>query len=359
MTSGLKLGCIADDFTGATDLANNLVRAGMRVVQTIGVPIAAVGDVDALVVALKSRTIAPHEAIEQSLAALRWLRAQGCPQFYFKICSTFDSTPHGNIGPVAEALMDELGASFACVTPAFPENARTVYQGHLFVGDVPLAESGMRHHPLTPMTDSNLVRVLQAQCSRGVGLVAHEAVRGGPEAIRVRIAELQSEGKRFAIVDAIRSGDLLALARAVADAPLVVAGSGVAIGLPRNHGLEPSVAAAQLPRSRGHAAIVSGSCSAATNAQVREFVASGAPAFAIDPMRIAAGERVADEALRWAREHVGEQALLVYSTANPDDVRRVQSSLGASAVGEMVENVLAAIAKGLVDFGVRGSSSRA
>jgi 3-dehydrotetronate 4-kinase len=248
--------------------------------------------------------------------------------------------------------MAELDAPFACVTPAFPENARTVYKGLLFVGDVPLSESGMRHHPLTPMTDSNLVRVMQAQCAWGVGLVTHEVVRQGAEAIRTRISQLRSEGKRFGIVDAIEDRDLLALARAIADAPLVVAGSGVALGLPRNHGIEPSPQAAKLPRARGHAAIVSGSCSVATNAQVRDFVARGLPAFAIDPMRIAAGEGVTHEALRWGRAHVGEQPVLVYSTANPDDVRKVQSSLGAGSAGEMVENALAAIAKGLVDLGV-------
>src|SRR3954467_5542714 len=236
MSTTLKLGCIADDFTGATDLANNLVRAGMRVVQTIGVPDAPVADVDAVVVALKSRTIPAEQAVEQSLAALRWLQSQGCGQFYFKVCSTFDSTAQGNIGPVAEALLEALGADFCCVTPAFPENARTVYKGHLFVGDALLSDSGMRDHPLTPMTDANLVRVLQAQCVREkVGLVDHAVVRRGPEAIRARISELQARGIRFGIVDAIADDDLRTLGRAIADAKLVVAGSGVAIGLPQNH----------------------------------------------------------------------------------------------------------------------------
>ncbi|HTH77603.1 MAG TPA: 3-oxo-tetronate kinase [Ramlibacter sp.] len=353
--SGLKLGCIADDFTGATDLANNLVRGGMRVVQTIGVPgsaDASIADVDAVVVALKSRTIAPDEAVDQSLAALRWLRSQGCAQFYFKVCSTFDSTPHGNIGPVAEALMDELGTRFACVTPAFPENARTVYKGHLFVGDVLLSESGMRHHPLTPMTDANLVRVMQAQCRYGVGLIAHEAVRQGPDAIRAAVASEQAQGHRFAIVDAIADADLHAIGKAIADMPLVVAGSGVAIGLPQNHGITPSPRAARMPPAQGHAAIVSGSCSAATNAQVQDFIARGLPAFAVDPMRVAAGEGVAHEALAWAHENIGEKPLLVYSTAAPEAVRGVQSSLGAAAAGEMIERTLADIAKGLVDLGV-------
>jgi uncharacterized protein YgbK (DUF1537 family) len=349
---GLKLGCIADDFTGATDLANNLVRAGMRVVQTIGVPRNPVNEVDAVVVALKSRTIAADEAIAQSLAALRWLRSQDCAQVYFKVCSTFDSTPHGNIGPVAEALMEELGASFTCVTPAFPENARTVYQGHLFVGDLLLSETGMRHHPLTPMTDANLVRVMQAQCVHGVGLVAHETMRRGPDAIRLRIAELKAEGKRLAIVDAVADDDLMTLGRAIADAPLVVAGSGVAIALPQNHGIAPSKQAAALPPARGHAAVLSGSCSVATNAQVADFVARGLSAFAIDPLRIANGEGVANTALEWARRHLGAQPVLVYATAPPDAVREVQARLGVHAAGEMVERTLGAIARGLVADGV-------
>ncbi|MFZ9254203.1 MAG: 3-oxo-tetronate kinase, partial [Hylemonella sp.] len=200
----LKLGCIADDFTGATDLANNLVRAGMRVVQTIGVPSGALDvEVDAVVVALKSRTIAPAEAVAQSLDALRWLQGQGASQIYFKYCSTFDSTPQGNIGPVTEALMAALGTDFTIATPAFPDNGRTVFKGYLFAGDGLLNESGMQNHPLTPMTDPNLVRVMQAQCRSKVGLIDYRAVALGPEAVRARIAELKSQGVRIAIVDAV------------------------------------------------------------------------------------------------------------------------------------------------------------
>jgi 3-dehydrotetronate 4-kinase len=353
MDSGLKLGCIADDFTGATDLANNLVRAGMRAAQCIGVPHGAVEGVDAVVIALKSRTIPAADAVAQSLDALQWLRGQGCRQIYFKVCSTFDSTAQGNIGPVAEALLQELRAPFACVTPAFPENARTVYKGHLFVGDVLLSDSGMRHHPLTPMTDANLVRVMQAQCQGRVALVAHDLVRQGPAAIRAHIAELQSQGARFGIVDAIDNADLLALGQAIADAPLVVAGSGVAIGLPQNHGLHPSPETARLPPPQGTSAVIAGSCSVATNAQVQDFIARGLPAFAIDPLRIAAGGDVAGEALAWARDHLGARPLLVYSSAPPDAVRGVQASLGAGPAGEMVERTLAQIAKGLVGLGVR------
>ncbi len=350
--STLVLGCIADDFTGATDLANNLVRAGMRVVQAIGVPDGPPpSDVDCVVVALKSRTTPPGQAVAQSLEALEWLQRAGARQFYFKVCSTFDSTPQGNIGPVAEALLDRLGESFCCVTPAFPENGRTVYKGHLFVGDVLLSESGMRHHPLTPMTDPNLVRVLQAQAAGRVGLIEHATVRQGAAAIRERIAALKSEGLRFAIVDALADPDLHALGAALAGERLVVAGSGVAIGLPANFGLRPSPQAAALPAPSGARAVVSGSCSAATNAQVHAFMLAGGQAFAIDPLRLAQGEDVVAEALAWARPRLGSDPVLVYSSASPEVVKAVQDRLGAAAAGQQVEEALARIAQGLVGAG--------
>jgi 3-dehydrotetronate 4-kinase len=350
----LLLGCIADDFTGATDLANNLVRAGMKVVQAIGVPREAAPDADAVVVALKSRTIPAADAVAQSLQALRWLQAQGCRQFYFKVCSTFDSTAQGNIGPVAEALQDALAVDFCCVTPAFPENARTVFQGHLFVGDVLLSDSGMRNHPLTPMTDANLVRVMQAQSQGRVGLVPHAVVRAGSGAIRQRIAELRAQGVRFGIVDAVSNDDLLALGAAIAGAPLVVAGSGVAIGLPQNHGLRPSQAAAALPAATGLRAIVSGSCSSATQQQVQAFIAAGGAAYSIEPLRLR--EELNDivaAAIAWATGKLQSGPVLVYSTATPDSVREVQQQLGVQDAGALVEHALAAIGKGLVGLGVR------
>ena len=348
------LGCIADDFTGATDLANNLVRAGMRAVQTIGVPRAPLdADVDAVVVALKSRTIAPEEAIAQSLDALRWLQAQGARQIYFKYCSTFDSTPKGNIGPVTEALMDALGCDFTIATPAFPDNKRTVFKGYLFAGDVLLNESGMQNHPLTPMTDANLVRVMQAQTRRKVGLVDYTTVARGAPAIRERIAQLRAEGVGVAIVDAVSNDDLTRLGPALADMPLVTAGSGVAIGLPANFGIAPSSAASSLPPAAGLRAVVSGSCSLATNRQVADFIAAGRPALAIDPMQIAAGVDVASQALEWAAPLLERGPVLVYSTADASAVKSVQGRLGAPEAGAMVERTIAAIARGLVERGVR------
>jgi uncharacterized protein YgbK (DUF1537 family) len=352
--TALALGCIADDFTGATDLANNLVRGGMRAVQAIGVPDGPLAsEADAVVVALKSRTNPPQEAVAQSLEALRWLRGQGARQVYFKYCSTFDSTPQGNIGPVTEALMDALGTDFTVATPAFPDNGRTVFKGHLFVGDVLLSDSGMRDHPLTPMRDANLVRVLQAQCKRRVGLVDHRVVAQGPDAIRARFAALRQEGVGIAIVDAVSNDDLLRLGPALADLPLVTAGSGVAIGLPANFGLAASAAAATLPPATGLRAIVSGSCSVATNAQVKAFIDAGGAAFAIDPLRIADGADGAADALRWATDRLPAGPVLVYATAEPSAVRAVQQRLGVEAAGALVERTLAAVARGLVDRGVR------
>jgi len=350
----ILLGCIADDFTGATDLANNLVRAGMRVVQTIGVPDGPLdAQADAVVVALKSRTVPAAEAIAQSLAALTWLQTQGAQQIYFKYCSTFDSTAQGNIGPVTEALMKALGTDFTIATPAFPDNKRTVFKGYLFAGDVLLNESGMQNHPLTPMTDANLVRVLQAQTTQKVGLIDHVAVAQGEAGVRTRIAELKAQGVGMAIVDAVSNADLLRMGPAFKDLPLVTAGSGVAIALPANFGISPSVQAAELPAAAGLQAIVSGSCSVATNQQVTDFIKTGRPALAIDPLRISAGVDVAAEALAWADQHIASGPVLVYSTAEPAAVRAIQGELGVEKAGAMVEHTIAAIARGLVQRGVR------
>ncbi len=350
----IQLGCIADDFTGATDLANNLVRAGLRVVQCIGVqdgPLAT--DADAVVVALKSRTIAPADAVAQSLAALAWLRAQGAQQIYFKYCSTFDSTAQGNIGPVTEALMDALGAAFSITTPAFPDNQRTVFKGHLFVGDVLLSESGMQNHPLTPMTDANLVRVMQAQCRRKVGSLPYAVVARGADAVRAEVERLRQGGIGIAVVDALSNEDLLRLGPALKGMPLLGAGSGVAIGLGQNFVLGHSAVANALPPAQGLRAVIAGSCSLATNRQVADFVARGSPAMSIDPLRIAAGVDVAAEVLAWAAPLLQAGPLLVYSTAEPSSVKAMQGALGVEQAGLLVEATLARIAAGLVGLGVR------
>ena len=354
------LGCIADDFTGATDLASMLVRGGMRTIQTIGVPGSAEPiDADALVVALKSRTIDPADAVAQSLAALDWLRAQGCRQFFFKYCSTFDSTDAGNIGPVAEALLDALaktgGDDFAIACPAFPENKRTVYRGHLFVGDTLLNESGMENHPLTPMRDPNLVRVLQRQSKSKVGLIASETVAAGEAAVRDAIARLRADGVRLAIADALTDADLRTLGAACADLALITGGSGVAIGLPENFRraglIESNDKAAELPAVDGAALVLAGSASKATNTQVAEWVASR-PAFRIDPRALSRGEPVVDAALAFIDENA-PQPVLIYATATPDEVKAVQQEIGVAAAGKLVEDALAAIAREAKARGVR------
>jgi 3-dehydrotetronate 4-kinase len=356
------LGCIADDFTGATDLANNLVRAGMRTVQTIGVPtdLNALVDADAIVVALKSRTIAANDAVAQSLAALRWLQSRGVQQIYFKYCSTFDSTAQGNIGPVTDALLDALygpGKGFTIACPAFPENQRTVFKGHLFVGDVLLSDSGLRDHPLTPMRDANLVRVMQAQTRRKVGLVAHDVVARGAQAIRARFAALQADGVGVAVVDALSNADLMLIGQALDGMKLVTAGSGIAIGLPQNWQgdgrLKQGVATDALPPASGHRAIVSGSCSLATNAQALDFKQRGGQAFAVDPLALAAGADVVSQALAWAQPKLKDGPVLIYATAEPATVLAVQAQLGVARAGEIVEQALSQIAVGLVKLGVR------
>ena len=349
----IHLGCIADDFTGATDLANNLVRAGMRVAQTIGVPTLPLdAEVDAVVVALKSRTVPSTQAIAESLAALAWLQAQGASQIYFKYCSTFDSTPQGNIGPVTEALMDALHTDFTIATPAFPDNHRTVFKGHLFVGDQLLNECGMQNHPLTPMTDANLVRVMQSQTRRKVGLVDYSVVARGSMAIRERMAQLKAEGVGVVLVDATSNDDLTRLGPALEGMPLVTAGSGVAIGLPANFGIAPSSQASRLPPARGLQAVVSGSCSLASNRQVAHFIASGRPAMALDPLRMASGEDAVAQVLAWAAPLLASGPVLIYATANSQAVKSVQDQLGVEQAGAMVERSLAALALGLVNAGV-------
>ncbi|MFM0348787.1 3-oxo-tetronate kinase [Paraburkholderia sp. RL17-347-BIC-D] len=350
------LGCIADDFTGATDLASMLVRGGMRTVQTIGLPAAGVQvEADALVVALKSRTIPADDAVRQSLNALEWLRAQGCRQFFFKYCSTFDSTDKGNIGPVADALLDALKDDFTIACPAFPENGRTIFRGNLFVGDKLLNESGMENHPLTPMTDPDLVRVLQRQTKSRVGLIRYDTVMKGTEAIRARIEELKEDGVRLAIADAMSESDLFTLGKACRDLTLVTGGSGIALGLPQNfHSADLLVYAGHaddLPKIDGKAVLLAGSASMATNAQVAEWRASR-PSFRIDPMTLSRGEPVVENAVQFARSHENE-TVLIYATSSPDEVKAVQRKLGVEKAGHLVENALASIALKLRDAGVR------
>lgn len=347
------IGCIADDFTGATDLASMLVRGGVRTVQTIGIPARPLelGNADALVVALKSRNLAPDEAVSQSLQALDWLREQGCRQFYFKYCSTFDSTAEGNIGPVSDALLQALGSDFTIACPAFPENRRSVFNGYLFANDVLLNESGMQDHPLTPMQDANLIRVLQPQTAHQVGLIDYRTLRAGVDATRQRIAALRAEGIGIAISDATDNHDLSVLGAACADLPLVTAGSGLALGMAQDWQarglLQASGEASRLEPGWGRQAILSGSCSRATLAQI-EQAAALYPAFRLEAGELMArGDALVAEVLAWAAEHQGP--VLIYASSPPEAVRRVQQQFGTQQVGERIEAALAAVARGLVE----------
>ncbi|SQG00820.1 HopAN1 protein [Paucimonas lemoignei] len=351
------LGCIADDFTGATDLANMLVRGGMRTVQSIGIPTAEMAaglDADAIVIALKSRTTPAAEAVEESLAALEWLRERGCEQIFFKYCSTFDSTAAGNIGQVSEALLDKLGSDFTLACPAFPENGRTIFRGHLFVQDQLLNECGMQNHPLTPMTDANLVRVLQSQTQQKVGLLRYDSIAKGVEGVRGKIAELRADGVKMAIADALSDADLYTLGEACADLPLLTGGSGLALGLPGNFrkaGKLRDIDAAQLEPVAGGEVVLAGSSSVATNGQVAAWLEAKRPALRINPLELAAGRPVVEQALEFARK--AGDTVLIYATSSPDEVKAVQQQLGVERAGAMVEDALGQIAKGLLNAGVR------
>lgn len=344
----MLLGVVADDLTGATDVALMLQRAGMRVVQVIGVPAsaAALPEADAVVVSLKSRTTPATEAVAQSLASCRALRQRGAKQILFKYCSTFDSTDAGNIGPVAEALMDELGAPSAIFCPAFPANARSIYQGHLFVGGRLLSESSMRDHPLTPMRDPDLVRVLGRQTRRGVGLVPLPVIEAGPEAIRAEIAKEAAERRPFVVTDALVDQHLLSLGKALAGAPLVTGGSGIAMGLPANFGFAPAEGrTGPMPGvPRGRQLVLSGSCSEATRRQVAHAIAAGVPSLQLDPLRLADGSQDASGAVRWLAEQPAGGPALVYATAEPAAVRKAQTALGMAKAGALVEEAMAEIA---------------
>lgn len=358
------LGVIADDFTGATDIAGMLVKGGMRTIQTIGVPAhgpkggVIPDDVDAVVVALKSRSIAAREAIDQSLAALKALQDAGCVRFFFKYCSTFDSTDAGNIGPVGDALMEALGTQQAIYCPAFPENGRTIFFGHLFVGDILLSDSHMRHHPLNPMTDASLVRVLARQTKHKVGLVPLKQVQAGSASLRAALDKLALDSVRHVVVDAVADTDLGIIGEAVGDDPLVTGGSGVALGLPaayRRRGLMTHRSGADaLPKVEGPSAVLSGSCSAATLGQIAAF--KGAH-LVLDTDAICRGVDVAGKAMAWAKDKLGSPGngagpILLSASDKPDAVKALQSKYGVEKSSHAIEKTMAALAKGLVGAGV-------
>lgn len=354
----MLLGVIADDMTGATDVALMLNRSGMRTVQTIGVPRPgqSLPEADAVVVALKSRTNPVAEAVADSLAACEALLAAGARQILFKYCSTFDSTAQGNIGPVADALAQRLGAGLAIVCPAFPANGRSIYQGYLFVGAVPLHESSMKDHPLTPMRDSSLIRLMGAQTTAAVGLVDYATILGGAGAVKARFAALAAEGVRYVVTDALTNADLMVLGEAVADHKLLTGGSGIAMGLPQNFrraGLLPErEIAASLAAPMGRAGIISGSCSTATRGQIARAIEAGYPALKVDPMALVSGVQDAATLANWALAQAPDEPFLLYSSDDPAEVAAIQDKLGREKAGETVEHAFAKTAALLAEGGV-------
>lgn len=350
------LGAIADDFTGATDLAGLLARSGVRVSLRIGVPDSRPRDAAPFeVIALKCRTAPVNEAVAECLRALNWLKAAGAGRFFWKYCSTFDSTADGNIGPVAEALMEAIGTDQTIYCPAFPENGRSVFMGNLFVGRQPLGESPMKDHPLTPMTDSNLMRLLAPQVTAPVGLADRLCVAKGAKALRSELGRLKDAGVAHVVVDAVADADLDIIARACRDMPLLTGGSAVAMGLPALYLADGVLAAdadrATAPDLPGDAIVLSGSASAMTNAQVAAYLATGAPGYLLDPLALAASGPAA--ALDWLAGQGGGPAPLIYATAPPDRVKAAQAELGRARAGTLVEEALAALAVAARDSGVR------
>jgi uncharacterized protein YgbK (DUF1537 family) len=349
------MGCIADDFTGASDLAGLLARSGMRVSLRIGVPEGPPKDTAAFeVIALKIRTKPVADAVAEACAALDWLREAGAERFFWKYCSTFDSTDEGNIGPVAEALMQALGVAQTIYCPAFPENGRSIFMGNLFVGEQPLAESPMKDHPLTPMRDSNLMRLLAPQVTRPVGLANRLTVAEGPEALRARLSALARDGVAHVVVDAVANADLEIIAQACADLPLMTGGSAVAMPLPRIWAQAGRIAAeGQIQQTHDigpRAIVLSGSCSSMTNAQVAAYEGKG-PMLQLDPLALA--ETGAASALEWLEAQDLGAPPLIYATAPPERVRAAQAMLGVAAAGRIVEDTLAALARAAHDAGIR------
>lgn len=353
----MLLGCIADDITGASDLALTLALSGMRTLQVMGVPEpdTRFGDYDAVVVALKSRTNAPSQAIDWSLKACDALLADGARQIIFKYCSTFDSTPQGNIGPVADALLEKLNAPIAVVCPAMPGNGRSIYQGYLFVRDQLLSESPMKDHPLTPMRDANLIRVMAAQSKYSVGHVNYFTVEGGNGAVAIMLDKAAEEGHRYAVVDAINLTHLHTIGEAVSDHKLITGGSGVALGLAGNFvakGLMKLTPPAEtIAAPEGRAAIIAGSCSEATRGQVAAAIEAGLPNRRLTPRQIADEPDLVHETVRWAIAQPADKPLLIYSSDTPEHVRSVQDEMGRDRAGALVEATLGALARGLADNG--------
>ncbi len=353
-----KLGVIADDFTGATDIAGFLVAGGIMTIQTNGVPDDSfTGDADAFVISLKSRSCPKEEAVNDSLSALRWLQSHGCEQFYFKYCSTFDSTEKGNIGPVTDALMDVLGTDLTIICPSLPVNGRTLYKGYLFVNDQLLHESGMRHHPVTPMKDSKIERVMESQAAGKAVSIYSDVIDQGDETLKAYLEAARKGGYRYAVLDSVYQEHLEVIARAVTDMPLVTGGSGLAAAMaaihPENEAHKDLAAAAGKP-VKAKSVIFAGSCSEATNRQVNLY-AESAPAVKIDVEKcIRENESYRKEILNWLLSHLDdESAPLLYATKPPEELARMKELYEPGVAEEAIEGLFAYLALELYKAGVK------
>ena len=356
----ILLGSIADDYTGASDLANTLTKNGLRTVQTVGIPdpSLALPDVDAVVVSLKIRSVPASDAVTAASSAERWLRQRGAGHVLYKICSTFDSTDAGNIGPVTEALSEAAGGGSVLVTPAFPETGRTVYLGHLFVGGQPLNESPLKDHPLNPMHDANLVRVLTRQSRNAVGLIDLTTIAAGPGAVKARLDSLRAAGVTAVIADAIFERDLETLGEVALKTPVSTGASGLGLGLARalvRSGRISSGGATTADAIRpvgGLSAIVAGSCSKATLHQL-DVAERSMPVLRLDPERLLAGPDEIAAAISWAGDRISAGPIVVAASAAPETVSRLQSLYGREASGHAIETATSIIAAELVERGVR------
>jgi uncharacterized protein YgbK (DUF1537 family) len=351
----IRLGVIADDFTGATDIASFLVENGVETVQFNGVPTVPAPECQAIVISLKTRACPPETAVSTSLSALDWLKNQGCTQIYFKYCSTFDSTARGNIGPVTDALMDALETPFTVFSPALPVNGRTVYQGYLFVQGQLLSESGMRHHPVNPMTDSYLPRLVEAQSRGRCAVIPVSVIERGAGALREALTRSREQGYRYAVLDTLDDRHLAIQGEALCDWPLITGGSGLAAGLARHRATTSTGDARQLGYPlAGPGAVLSGSCSSMTQRQVEHYQ-KRAPTIHLDIARcIDEGDRMAyaHELVAWFMDQHSQLAPLIAATTAPEALADIQRQFGAEQASLAVEALFAILSAMLADRGV-------
>ncbi|NYF12509.1 uncharacterized protein YgbK (DUF1537 family) [Pseudoclavibacter sp. JAI123] len=350
------IGAIADDFTGGTDVAVALRQGGLRTLIYFGAPdpVVSLPEHDAIVIALKTRTLAPADAVTQSMAAAEWLLAHGARQLFFKYCSTFDSKPEGNIGPVADALAALVGSHVTVAVPSSPEHLRTQYMGHLFVDRQRLDESPLRHHPLTPMTDSSVPRLLQAQTDARVELLDLRDVRSGSIHLRQRLDALAvADTRSYAVIDALTEDDLIEIGRACIHDPLLTGAAGLARGLAAATSETPTATLAELELTAellpapGAAAVLAGSCSARTLQQIAVLQSHGHPSFQLDALHTQNPHALADDALRWFDELDTVKEPLFYSSLPPEQLRAVQDALGTGTASDILETAMGLIAVGL------------